>query len=162
VYNDKDFEKGLHHAREKIAVIKEALSRLPELNKLWGFKIFPKYEVRLTLYGPGGNYDSDTGTVIMLTRHDGSFKKKRPHDTIIHEFVHIGIQENIVIHYKLAHWETERLVDLICFIYFKDILPEYGLQKKGDARIDEFVNAETIKSLPSAIESYIKKYSRSG
>jgi len=150
----------LHNARADTAVINKAMSKFLELNKLWNFKTFPKYEILLTLYGTGGSFNANTGTVIMLTRRDGTFRRKRPHETIIHEIVHIGIHDIIVSRYKLEHWEKERLVDLICLYYFGDILPEYKLQRKGDNRLDEFVNTVTINDLPASIENYIKKFPR--
>ena len=42
--------------------------------------------------------------------------------TIIHEIVHIGIEEPIVRKYNLDQWQKERVVDLICKLYLKDII----------------------------------------
>jgi hypothetical protein len=63
------------------------------------------------LYGLGGRYNLSTATVTLLTTE---FLKKPASETILHEIVHIGIEETIVNKYRLSHWEKERLVDLIC------------------------------------------------
>ena len=113
------------------------------------------------MYGPGGNYNPSTGTVILLTNEKGEFRKKCIAENILHEIVHIGVEESVIKQYKLTHWEKERLVDLICHHCLSEILPEYWMQPKGDKRIDDFVNEHTIiYDLPSAIASFIKQYPR--
>lgn len=121
-----------------------------------------RYEVLLTLYGPGGSYRSDTGRVIMLTRPDGSFRRPIPHGTVIHEIVHIGIQRRLVRRYRLSHWEKERLVDLICARLFRGLLPTYRLQRRGDRRIDAYVQRFGLRRLPKAVRQYVRDHPRSG
>lgn len=155
VYNIHDFAKGLAALEKYHETIQNAVARLLELHESWGFKVFPQYQVQLTLYGPGGSYNYEDGTIIMLTRPDGTFKREPPYQTVIHEIVHIGIEETIVQHYQLSHPDKEHLVDLICSIYFADLMPYYRMQDMGSPEMDPYVTSETLKSLPASIEAYV-------
>ena len=160
IYNSAVFNKGLEEIQKTHMLIKASFEKLAYLHEHWKFKLMPQYKVILTLYGTRGSYDPLTGQIILRTSATGI---KRAGRTIIHEIVHIGIEENIVKKYKLTQKEKERLVDLICSIYLKDILPTYIPEPKHltDDRIDEFINEKVIKeNLPKAIESYIAKYPR--
>ncbi|MCK5632604.1 hypothetical protein KAH94_02565 [bacterium] len=153
IYNRSLFEIPLKIVCKAENTVSKALKKLAELEKNWRFKLKPKYEVVITFYGTGGSY-WPTGKVLLLAERifkgDNSIE-----EIIIHEIVHIGIEKNIIQKYKLEHWQKERVVDLICSVYLKDILPEYKNQKKGDKRIDEFVDYNTIvNNLPTAIENF--------
>jgi len=94
----------------------------------------------------------------MLTTKEGSFKRKNPVETVIHEITHIGIEESIVEKYKLNHWEKERLVDLIVKIIFKEELPDYNLQKNECTELDQYIEVEAIKNLPEVISKFKQKF----
>ena len=156
VYSPDDFTAGLSVLKKYEDSFDEVFKKLNLLNKKWGFKTFPKYEVILTLYGPGGSYDPDVGRITLLARPDGTFKEPNPFETVVHEIVHMGIENNIVRKYELTHWEKERLVDLICSHYLKDELPAYRMDTNGDTRIDGFINETVIvENLPKAVEEFI-------
>ena len=140
IYDSTAFDKGLKKIQKTKTIVENALEKVAPLHGNWGFKLMPQYEIILTLYGPGGRYNSRTGQVIMKTTPDGTFHcYNNVATTIIHEIVHIGIEENIVHKYKLTHNEKERLVDLICSNYLKEFLPNYKLQERGDINIDPFI-----------------------
>jgi hypothetical protein len=160
IYRKTDYENGLEALDDVEERIRAAFARFEELNKQWGFKVFLHYDVVLTLYGPGGHYNPRTGKVTLKTMLDGRFKRGDPLHTIIHEMVHIGIQENIVERFNLTHWEKERVVDLVCSIKFGDILRGYRIQSGGERNLDPFVSHDFISNLPEAIEAYVKRYPR--
>ncbi len=164
VYDASKFDATLEILRQTEDVVKQALKKLAILEKNWGFKIKKRYDIVLTVYGTGGEYrweDPAVGTVLV--KADTRKTVRGYTKTILHEMVHIGIQETIVNKYNLSHWETERLVDLICSTYLKDLLPEYGMQKSADTKIDEFISEEAIvKNLPAAIERFVAQYPRDG
>jgi hypothetical protein len=160
LYRKTDYENGLIALADAEESIREAFPRFEELNKQWHFKIFDHYDVVLTLYGPGGYFNPRTGKVTLKTTLDGRFKRGDPLHTIIHEMVHIGIQENIVERFNLTHWEKERVVDLVCSIKFGDILRGYRIQAGGERNLDPFVSHNSISNLPGAIEAYVKRYPR--
>ena len=146
-YNASAFAESLKVICKARGRVNRALQKLAVLEKNWGFHLKPKYEITLTLYGMGGSYDPDRGKIIMLAVPGWVIKVERKARTIVHEIVHIGIEENIVKKYKLGHWQKERVVDLICSLYLKDLLPNYKPshlnEKYGDRRIDAFVNEKT-------------------
>lgn len=165
IYNYQDFHLGLQLLQVYNEILVTVISRLHELHNQWDFRLMKHYEVVLTLYGPGGNYHfkDETGYIIMKIdqkiNSDGTLKSSTL-GTIIHEMVHIGIEE-FVQEYKLTHWEKERIVDLICYNCFSDIIPEYHMQKKADTKVDAFITAEAIKlNLVGAIAKLVAAYPR--
>ena len=161
IYDLSMFDSSLAVLKKSNEIIRNVCEKLLILNINWGFKIFDKYEVLLTLYGPGGRYYffKNHGFVELLTTARGTFGCHPGYETIIHEIVHLGIEEIIVQKYRLKHWEKERIVDLICSLYLKDLLPKYKVNEKGDQKIDAFVNeAAIVQDLPSAIAQFIKQY----
>lgn len=39
----------------------------------WEFRLFDTYKIIFTLYGTGGSYDPDKGTISLLTNREGDF-----------------------------------------------------------------------------------------
>lgn len=135
-----------------------AYQRCEVLNKNWGFVIFPCYSIYPLFYGPGGGYRPDTGG-IELNVNDKGLRKKTC-ETIIHEMVHIGIENAIVQRFQLSHWEKEGLVDTICSLYFHDLLPNYHMQSSGDKNIQKLTYEALVNDLPGAIAFYKKLQDR--
>jgi hypothetical protein len=130
--------------------------RLKELEKNWGFKLFDKYKIILNIWGTGGAYDYESG--IIMTRVDENGIPNASEDpfnyTIVHEIVHMGIEEIIVKKYDLRYWEKEILVDMIAKIYLGDLMPKYNIQGRNKI-MEKFVNYKSIViNLPKAIEKY--------
>ena len=164
VYEASKFAPSLEVIGQTNATVQQALQKLAILERNWGFKIKPRYDIILTLYGPGGTYSLEEEVGLVIIRIDEGLvpkSKERSTQTIVHEMVHIGIQENIVRNYNLSHWEKERLVDLICSLYLSELLPNYVMQEKGDRKIDNFVNEKTIiDNLPMVIEAFVAQNPR--
>lgn len=161
VYDARDYELSLEKLKnfDKDNIC-QALQKFVDLEKNWGFKIPACYEIIVTLYGPGGSYWPQ-GRILILPGAIDVLNSRWLVELIIHEMVHIGIEENIVRKYALEHWQKERLVDLICMLYLKNILSDYKPnslnEKNGDRRIDTFVDLNAILyDLPTAIEKYKK------
>ena len=116
---------------------------LEEYNKLWNFKLFDNYEVRLTLYGPGGEYRPDSGTIIMLTTKSGSFRRgPNPLETLIHEMIHIGLEEAIIQTYNIPHIVKEQIVDLFVQFHFSELLPNYIMQQFMPNKIKNYLKTQ--------------------
>lgn len=164
VYDESRFAAILEAIRQTKGILKNALQKLNFLKNNWGFDIKRRYEIVLTLYGPGGNYKgiNEVGFVIKKIAPNNFVESTEKYiKTIVHEIVHIGIDEIIVQKYKLKHWEKERLVDLICLLYLKDLVPWYKAQDITDKKIDDFLNERVItENLPMAIENFISQYPR--
>lgn len=135
------------------------IEELSKNNWDWGFKEFKTYQINLTLYGPGGSYNPDEGSILIYTNPSGNFKNyQNPANTIIHEIVHIGIESSIISKYDIPHALKERIVDKIVFLNFNEKLPHYKIQEMGDNSIDSYLQAkEDIQYLEEYVEEIMGK-----
>lgn len=158
IYNKKDYLLALKKVQEQEQLVNSIILQLDSLRKFWDwdFKMYENYNVVFTLYGSGGSYDQATGTVTLFATKEGTFKmQSNPANTIIHEIVHIGIENSIVQRYKLPHWLKERIVDKIVFILFSSFLPEYKIQNMGNLKIDDYLlNKNDINNLSKILNNY--------
>lgn len=158
VYSKKDYRLGLQKVEKSIPLINTILKKIEALSLNWEFETHPTYNIRLTLYGPGGSYEADTGEVILFTTNEGNFKQYRdPENTIIHEITHIGIEKTLIQRYQVPHAMKERIVDLFVLTNFRELLPLYIPQNMGDERIDPFMNLSELKDLDRNIESLLNE-----
>ncbi|MDC8003560.1 hypothetical protein POV27_05825 [Aureisphaera galaxeae] len=161
VYQESDYEKAFKKVKTQAPAIQKMLRQLStEQHKWnWDFKMYPTYTVVFTLYGTGGSYDPDTGTITLFTNTEGGFMNyENPANTIIHEIVHIGVEESIVQTYQLSHGLKERLIDNVVTALFKDQLPNYRIQNMGDRKMDGLINAqEDLHNLDQTISEFLKK-----
>lgn len=120
----------------------------------WEFKLYDSYEVVLTLYGSGGSYDPQIGTITLMTTPEGDFKKyDQPSHTIIHEITHLGIEQTLIQPLKVSHGTTERLVDQFVLLMFGDQLPGYQIQEMGDVRLDDQLRKKgDLKNVPEILK----------
>lgn len=156
VYNPAFFENGLKTVNKNIELVEKAIKKMEKWEN-WKFKLFPTYQVKLTAYGPGGSYDFNEGNIIMKTKENGEFSRVVPQHTIVHEIIHIGIEESIVKKFELTHVEKEGLVDSVCANYFGDLLIDYVVQDRGDKKVFNLVSKGDILELPEIIKEYKKK-----
>ncbi|MFT5619145.1 MAG: hypothetical protein ACI85I_002387 [Arenicella sp.] len=141
-FNQKDYKKAIEKVNEQQNLISSLVHQIfsEKENWDWEFNTFEKYKIIFTLYGTGGSYDSDQGTITLLTNREGDFMNyKNPANTIIHEITHMGMEYSIVQKYKLSHGNKERLVDTFVSLMFGEQLPAYKIQNMGDAKIDDYL-----------------------
>ena len=154
IYKSQFFEKGIETVKKDIEIVEKAVKKMRGW-KNWKFKLFPKYEIRLTAYGPGGSYDFKNGTITIKTKESGEFGRV-PYHVIVHEIIHIGIEESIVKKFELTHLEKEGLVDSICAKHFDDLLIDYVVQGRGDKEVFNLVSKDNSMELPKIIKKYKK------
>lgn len=143
VYKKSDYEQGYRKIENELQLINRMIHKISELDFTWNFKEFDTYNVNLTLYGPGGSYNPNEGSVLVYTTPNGGFKQyDNPANTIIHEIIHIGIEESIITKYKVPHTLKERIVDTFVFLNFKSYLSSYIIQDMGDKRIDQYLKTK--------------------
>ncbi|MEM8525728.1 MAG: hypothetical protein AAGG68_13890 [Bacteroidota bacterium] len=161
IYNPQAYQLVLDKVQAKTDLINGMIQEIEKSKDQWNwnFKSFEAYPIVFTLYGTGGSYDPDSGVVTLFTTPKGEFTKyDAPEYTIIHEIVHMGIEESIVQKYQLSHGLKERLVDIVITLMFGELLPEYKIQNMGDATIDEYLTRkEDLEHLTSIIEDYRDK-----
>ncbi len=157
VYHLDFYAKGIERIKNSIEVVKEINNIFKRYESKWDFKLFSKYNIRLTRFGPGGSYDPDEGKIIIKTKKDKIASNTASLEAILlHEMVHIGIEDVIVKKYDLSHEVKERIVDNFMMYHFKSVLPNYKMWSKGDSRIDKYLDEEgSWDDLPRCIEKFL-------
>lgn len=157
-YNEKNYTKAIEKVNADKALINSLISSIDTSRTDWDwkFKMFDQYKIVFTLYGTGGSYDSDRGTITLFTNKEGEFMNyKSPANTIIHEITHMGMEGEIVQKYRLSHGLKERIVDTFVYLLFKDQLPEYRIQNMGNPKIDNYLKTkEDIASLNKILSEF--------
>ncbi|NQZ45466.1 MAG: hypothetical protein HRT65_14260 [Flavobacteriaceae bacterium] len=145
-----DYEQAQGKVAEQLDLLHGFLTQIA-LEKRgwdWDFNLFKHYQVVFTLYGTGGSYDPENGTITLLTNQAGDFVKyPNPAYTIIHEITHMGMEHSVVQAHQLSHGLKERLVDTFVLLLFQEKLPEYRVQQMGDPALD--ASLQTKKDLAS-------------
>lgn len=107
----------------------------------WDFKMYAGYTVTFTRYGSGGSYNPEQGSITLFTTTKGDFKRySDPANTIIHEFIHLGIETSLVQTFNLSHVMKEQVVDQIVTLLFGKQLPEYEVQDMGTTPLSGHLN----------------------
>lgn len=156
VFDENNYEQALQKVENQIEFLTNLIQEIDAKKSQWdwNFQMFDTYQIIFTLYGTGGSYDPDEGTITLLTNQEGDFMNYRqPANTIIHEITHMGMEYSIVQKYNLSHDLKERLVDTFVHLMFKEELPEYRIQNMGDPKLDEYVTKEEDISLLNKIIS---------
>lgn len=154
VYNANDYQEGYKKIEGRLELINKMIDEISQSSFNWNFKEFKTYKINLTLYGPGGSYDPNEGSLLIFTTKTGQFKNyDDPACTIIHEIVHIGMEESLITKYQVPHPLKERIVDGFVFLSFKDVLPEYQIQDMGEKRADTYLREKAdLKDLSTTLE----------
>lgn len=160
-FEQQSYEPAKQKVENQINLMNDLVSKLDSEKSHWDwkFKIFDKYKVIFTLYGTGGSYDPDEGTITLLTNKEGGFMiYKNPAYTIIHEITHMGMEYSIVRKYNLSHGLKERIVDTFVYLMFQEELIEYKIQNMGDKNIDRYLNKKKdIASLNKIVSAFMNK-----
>ena len=161
VFNKKNYDLAIQKVTNQTKLINNLIYEIDSSKSEWDWKfnMFDKYQIIFTLYGTGGSYDPDVGTITLLTNKEGGFMNyKNPANTIIHEITHMGMEHSIIRKYNLAHGLKERIVDTFVYLMFKEKLPEYKIQDMGDNKIDKYLNKkEDINSLNATVSELVNK-----
>jgi len=161
LYDPLLYLKGLKKIPLFFPLIEIAINYFHILNKNWGFKIYDRYEIILSTFGPKSCHNYKTGSILILNSPKDSSDDIYIHEMIIREMIYMGIHENICEKYKLTFLETERLVDLMSLAHLKILLVNFQEQDIKNKSIDNFIDRnKIINDLPDAIKRYVEKYPR--
>lgn len=160
IYDASFFQPGIAALEAHRQMIEAAFPIFEQYRHEWGFKVFPQYEIRLNRYGLGGDSNPSEGWLRMLTKADGTFRRRHPTHSPHHELVHIGIEEAIVKKFDLNHWEKERVVDRICILGLDGQTTGYEEFPSSNKALDPFITQKSIHNLPGALAEYIAAYPR--
>ncbi len=159
VYQAAAYQQGYEKIVSNRELINQLIQRITSMSRDWEFTEFGTYEISLTLYGTGGSYDPEAGTILLYTTPRGEFKQyDNPANTILHEIVHIGIEASIIQKFEVPHPLKERIVDTFVSLTCGEYLPDYAIQEMGDVRIDPYVQSvEDLKQLDSIVAEIMEK-----
>lgn len=159
IYNTGDYQQAFEKIEAQKALIHKMLKEHAQLQLEWDFQSFEGYPIVLTLYGSGGSFDPDNGSILIFATTDGRFKQyDNPANTIIHEIIHIGIEYSIIQKYEVPHGLKERIVDHYVKLCFGSYLPDYRIQNMGDPTIDQqFKSKDSLKQLDQVVGNFLKK-----
>lgn len=159
VYQAAAYQQGYERIVSNRELINQQIKRITNMSRDWEFTEFNTYEISLTLYGTGGSYDPEAGTILMYTTPQGEFKQyENPTNTIIHEIVHIGIEQSIIQAFDVPHPLKERIVDTFVYLTCGEYLPDYRIQEMGENRIDSYLQtAGDLKRLDSIVAEIMEK-----
>ncbi len=157
IYQKEDYQEAFQKIEEQLPFINEMISELPDSMGVVDFMNFPLYEVKLSLYGPGGSYNPQNGSLLLFATKKGDFKRyTNPAYTIIHEIVHMGIEASLIQEYNVPHTLKERIVDNFVLLYFGDRLPGYKKQEMGWENPDRYLKSkDDLEKLPEIIQQIL-------
>lgn len=126
---EKEFDK------EKVTKLKSDISNnwdkyetdIDAFLKRLPYKIPDELITIFTYYGVGGSYDLPNKIVINVNYGLNTFS------TIVHELIHLIIEEPVIKKFDIEHWDKESLVD---YLFVTDsslnkIFPNYKYQQKS-------------------------------
>lgn len=159
VYQANAYQQGYEKIVSNRELINQQIRRITNMSRDWVFTDFDTYQISLTLYGTGGSYDPEAGTILMYTTPQGEFKQyDNPANTILHEIVHIGIELSIIQAFDVPHPLKERIVDTFVSLACGEYLPDYRIQEMGENRIDPYLQTtEDLKRLDAIVAEIMEK-----
>lgn len=160
-FDKNNYNQAIQKTEDQLDLLNDFIAEIDATKSEWDwdFKMFDSYKIVFTLYGTGGSYDPDDGTITLLTNQAGYFMNyENPANTIIHEITHMGMEYSIVRKYDLPHELKERIVDTFVKLMFKEELPEYRIQNMGDVKIDAHLKKkEDLASLDTIVTQFLNK-----
>ena len=135
VFDAKKYEKTAGLVKEEWTKVKDDfLQNLVEKTKLDPAE---KYDVQITMYGPGGSYQLPNRIILRAAKNSDVSDSA---DTIMHEIIHLLI-EKIVKKNKLNHNGKENLVNIIIERVFSQ---QTSLKKENTEKQIEFLLEKEI------------------
>lgn len=157
LFNQVDYQQSFPAIRRAAVIADRQIDSLRRYQTAWGFYIPDRYKIQLTVYGPGGSYHPATGTITMTVPKDGQFTgNRKPIHTILHETIHIGIEDRIIQRYKIGQQDKELIVDYFTKNHFSAVIPDYPVQGFNAPTMDMmFKNTDVLDDLPQRIEEIL-------
>jgi len=158
IYDSQDYQRSYSTISKLLRTADKYAMEFDRYEKMWGFFIPNNYVINLTLYGPGGSYGTNS-MLIKVNREDTwstSSDNGKPLAIILHESVHIGIEQLIIQRYNISQVVKERIVDNFMIRQFGNIFPGYRLQNWEYSSIDViFKEDDILDNLPRRVGEFI-------
>jgi hypothetical protein len=160
LFDEEDYKISLSVVQSAALIADQHLDIFHIYARKWDFFIPPKYNITLSLYGPGGSYNPINGNISMKITKDGTFFNE-PLSVMLHEAFHIGIENRIIQKYNVPHWTKERIVDQFMYHKMRNIVPNYRMQPGADTSIDIiFQDNDIFEDLPERIRVFIENINK--
>ncbi len=158
-YRKADYLAAQTNIQAATPRLRQLLVQLQGTSYDWPFKVYDTYTVNLTLYGPGGSYDPDQGSIHLFTTPDGRYKMyDSPLFTLIHEMVHIGVEQSVVQALQLPHPLKERMVDRFVVLSFGNAVAGYTIQPMGNPALDQVLQTKAdLLQLKTLMQQFIEQ-----
>ena len=155
IYNEKDLNKCdetiLNSVIPKMQMAIDGKIK-PLANKL-GIKLPEQLDI-VCAYGRGGSYYPGEKPVILFRVSDYPADWS-PYGMFMHEFVHILIEEPIIIKHNVPQDLKERIVDLICL----ETIGRPVQERFKDSFANTYISPQTIHGdLESAVKNMMMDY----
>jgi hypothetical protein len=155
IYNESDLNKYdetiLNSVIPKMQMAIDG--KIKPLVEKWGLKL-PKQLDIVCAYGHGGSYCLDMPPYILFRVSDYPADRS-PYAMFIHEFVHLLIEEPIIIKHNVPQDLKERIVDLICLETIGRPVQEWC----KDSFANAYITPEVIRTdLAGAVKKMMEDY----
>ncbi|MDR2337151.1 MAG: hypothetical protein LBE20_00690 [Deltaproteobacteria bacterium] len=163
-----EHKKMVEVIESAIPIVQKCYLRFEALNKSWDFKIWREYRIDINCYRAGAGYHAKFGVVDFGYCGDNFWKVSV---TLVHEMLHLGIEEIIVQRFKLQQEEKERIVDNLCIYAFNEINEIDNFYKWSDGTIsqyqeiakvcsymDECIGKQPETNLVQSIDEFLRKF----
>ena len=155
IYNESDLKK-LDNTIVNSVIPKMQMAidgKIKPLANKWGIKLPEQLDI-VCAYGRGGSYYPGEKPVILFRVSDFPADGS-PYGMFIHEFVHILIEEPIIIKHNVPQDLKERIVDLICLETIGRPVQEWC----KDSFANTYITPEAIHGdLESAVKKMMADY----
>ena len=162
VYDPAHYEPSFNTLARAARDADPHIDSLRRYESLWGFFIPNRYRIYMTQYGPGGSYNSNAGAMYIKVDRNNRWGRGHgaPMTVLLHEAVHIGIENNIIQRNNIPQWTKERIVDSFMLRQFGTrVLPGYSLQRTPpEYPIDSiFQNSDVLDKLPDYVSEFMRQ-----
>lgn len=150
IYNESDLKK-LDNTIVNSVIPKMQMAidgKIKPLANKWGIKLPEQLDI-VCAYGRGGSYYLDTPPYILFRVSDYPTDWS-PYGMFVHEFVHLLIEEPIIIKHNVPQDLKERIVDLICLEAIGRPVQEWCKESFANTYI-------TPQAIHGDLESAVKK-----
>jgi len=156
IYNIADLRAQDENIQKAVPHFQKAIEKhIKPLLSAWNAKL-PNTLIILCCYGDGAGYYNEEDKAFIslrLTKYKGN--DYGIYCYLVHEFVHILIEQQIIKKYNVPQDLKERIVDIICFELFKKTVQEQFI----NLFVDKYITPETITTdLPGAVQKMMTDY----
>lgn len=159
IYNVEDLKRYNEHLNSFVVPMLERGVKkfLVPLLPSWGAKL-PDELTILCTYGSGASYSEIKGGKATITFRISRYpdNKQVMLETMLHEFIHIMIEQPIIRKYDVPQDLKERIVDIIGFELFDKVSVQ---ERFANSFANAYITPETIKTdLPGAVRKMMTDY----